>query len=319
MAGFMIYYLHHLGSGNDADALAITPSGSNGLAHQSASSVDRRSSAIHLLLGGYSYGSLVLARLPTPASIIKRLQEAAVGTAAAEIILRSRTLAKQTLQSIRAAKSPAKSRGRTLKAGDAGGPASPTQHARALPVTVGGEEMGASERRRSRDSRRSIDIVRKNIEVPQRIKAHIRLYSSKHQQDAMPESESSVATARDGAAPVVKACYLLISPVLLPFTNILCPPGPPVPSLSLRKRAADGSAGALFLQHPTLALFGTTDAFTSSRRLRAWAEKQAQASHTSDFTWLQIDGAGHFWREDGVMQTLQERVISWPKSTWPSS
>ena len=69
---------------------------------------------------------------------------------------------------------------------------------------------------------------------------------------------------------------------------------------------ADNNAGALFLQNPTLAIFGTCDAFTSSKRFQAWAEKQAELSQ--GFGWEQVEGAGHFWREPGVMQILQERV-----------
>lgn len=79
--------------------------------------------------------------------------------------------------------------------------------------------------------------------------------------------------------------------------------------LSLGKQVGS-STGSLFLENPTLAVFGSKDVFTSSNRLRGWAEKQSRASH-STFEWEEIQGAGHFWREDGVMQALQQRIVAW--------
>lgn len=320
----MMYYLRHLDANRQNDTSTTVPPMRTQQGKDSTkasvvpnSTVERN--ALHVLLGGYSYGSLILAHLPPPQLIIKRFQEAALGTAAAEIILRARTLAKQTLQTAQEAQSPTKSRGRTLKPDDSA--TSPTQHAKASPVTVGGEETDPSDRRRSRDSRRSVDIVRKSVEMPQRIKARIRRHSDRSRQITTPEKEPRAAPTsneRDYEAPDVRVCYLVISPVVLPFTNTLCPPGPLVPTLGARRKASNTGAGTTFLQRPTLALFGSSDSFTSGRRLCGWAEKQAQASAASGFTWKQIDGAGHFWREEGVMQALQDRITDWVASRPPS-
>lgn len=224
-------------------------------------------------------------------------------------------LAKQTLQSIEERlQSPASPRGRSLKPDNA--ITSPTKRAKASPVVMGGEETDPSERRRSRDSRRSADFVHKSVEVPQRIKAHIRHHSdrSRHSSSREKSEAAQVKPALDsGACPTVEVSYLVISPVVLPFTTSLLPPGPPSLAFTARKGAADGNAGSRFLQHPTLAVFGTTDSFTSSRRLRAWAEKQASLSSTSTLEWEQIKEAGHFWREEVVMQALQKRIKAWTK------
>jgi pimeloyl-ACP methyl ester carboxylesterase len=80
-----------------------------------------------------------------------------------------------------------------------------------------------------------------------------------------------------------------------------------------RISGADASAGTLFLEDPTLVIFGSTDGFTSARRLRGWAEKMSKDT-SSKFEWHEVDGAGHFWREAGVMQDLQEKVAIWVKA-----
>lgn len=97
---------------------------------------------IKLLLGGYSYGSLVLARLPPASAIVTRFQEAPLGTAAAEIILRAQTLAKHTVRAIEEARSSKRPRGRTLSDGNS--ITSPSTRAKASPVTIGGEETDPS-------------------------------------------------------------------------------------------------------------------------------------------------------------------------------
>jgi len=45
--------------------------------------------------------------------------------------------------------------------------------------------------------------------------------------------------------------------------------------------------------------------------LRTWAEKVEKESTNSSFVWKQIEGAGHFWREQGAMKALQDQLISW--------
>lgn len=289
----MAYYLQHLG---------VDPA-------LGASATISRTGTISLTLAGYSYGSLILARLPSIPDIIKRFEAAEVGTAAAEIILRARTLAKQTRQGLEEQFSPVSPRGRTLKPEQS--PTSPSK--RASPMTVGGEETDPSERRRSRDSRRSVDVIRKSIEAPHRIKAHIKHRHVSREQTHLDETCATTpktATPASGttSAPTASSNYLLISPVLMPFSNALLPPGAPTSGFSLNK--GDIPSPKQYLEHPSLTVFGSNDAFTSRKRLRQWAEKQTATSR-ADFRWTEIDGAGHFWGEAGVLRSLQRRVVEW--------
>lgn len=282
----MIYYLRHIGPDHTLPT-------SNGHPGQT-----------RLVLAGYSYGSLILARFPPTSDIVTRFESAEVGTAAAEIILRARTLAKQTLQALEEQQSPVSPRGRSLKPHT---PTSPSK--RASPITVGGEETDPSDRRRSRDSRRSVDVIRKSVEVPHRIKERIKhRHVSRETSDVEDVSKNTIPSASQYGAPQVATSYLFVSPVLMPFSSTLLSPGAPTAALNVRK--GDASSPKQYLYHRTLVAFGSNDAFTSSKRLKQWAEKQSQDSKGS-LSWCEIDGAGHFWNEAGVLQALQQKVASW--------
>ncbi|KAF2763998.1 hypothetical protein EJ03DRAFT_332247 [Teratosphaeria nubilosa] len=295
VVGFLVWYLQCLNDEGDSGDDA----GADG--HE----------MLEILLAGYSYGALILARLPEMSSIVQRLQVAELGTAGAEIILRARTLAKQTLQ---APEDQAdSSRGRPSRAGKFG---TESPWPKSSAIKVGGEETPSTDRRRSRDSRRSVDFVRRSVEAPSRIKQHLRKHSDERAvrarpQSARPKTANAVVTK---TGPRVTARYLVISPVLLPipFTTILAPPGVPGMSFGHRRVASeDHAAGVLFTRHPTLVLFGTKDTFISDKQLRLWGEKLQKASKVNDFRWKQIQDAGHFWREEGAMTRLQDVVASW--------
>lgn len=315
----MIYYLQDIVPEPDSNVLepiiSVDPQASQAAGAAPAVS-SSKAPLLELVLGGYSYGSLIVARLPPVSNIIQRFQQAEIGTAAAEIILRARTLGKETRKQIGEAQHPSSPRGRNqLRPSDAN--TSPTKRIGASPMTMGGEETDLSERRRSRDARQSGDFVRKSVEMSKRFKTHRRRSSTPESSPI--EQQATTPTSpqmreQNQSLPDVRVCYLLISPVILPFTQTLCPPGPPSTVLNVRRRSTDGSAsGQLILQYPTLAVFGSTDTFTSSKRLRAWAEKQSHDSR-SRFEWTDVEGAGHFWRENGSMKQLQDRIAGWVKA-----
>ena len=313
-AGFVSYYLESLLPAEHMNHLETIPSVSDHVGNYAGSPTSRASHGyVELLLGGYSYGSLILARLPPVPAIIQRLETAEMGTAGAEIILRARTLAKQTRQAHEELQSPSSPRGRQLRPDDAA--TSPTkQRIGASPITIGGEETDPSSRRRSRDSRRSMDLVRKSVEMPQRIKAQIRRSSTPRVVSGSEKENATPISPSSESGPKVITRYLVISPVILPFTHTLCPPGPLTSVPGWRgHQSTNTNAGALFLGNPTLAIFGSTDVFTSSRRLKAWAEKMSKNSKFA-FDWNEVDGAGHFWREGNAMQALQEKVAAWTKA-----
>ena len=59
-----------------------------------------------------------------------------------------------------------------------------------------------------------------------------------------------------------------------------------------------------------MAVFGSSDIFTSAKKLRSWAQS-ISARPNSSFQFVEIDGAGHFWHEDGVEKRLRLAVREW--------
>ena len=217
-AGFMAYYLYGLYASEEWNRLTPIPSMDDELGIE-PSTPTTSGALIQLILGGYSYGSLVLARLPTMSTVMQRIELADEGTTGARIALRARTLAKQTKQSFEELHSPTSHRGRQLRPGDA--TTSPTKRIEASPITVGGEETDASARRRSRDSRRSMDLVRKSVELPRRIRAHLSHSSTPQTASESEKGDASPLSPAQNDLPVITTCYLVISPVLLPFTHTI--------------------------------------------------------------------------------------------------
>lgn len=243
--------------------------------------------------------------------MMQRFETAAEGTASSEIMLRATTLATETIHGFEIHSKPTSPRGRQLKPEDA--TTSPSRRTGASSITVGGEETDPSMRRRSRDSRRSTDFMRKSLD-----KVHVRKRRTSKSIQKKDENSSSAPSTSTSSGDVATSTpstrYLIISPVVLPFTNSLCPPGPPSIGLSRfgRQTNSSSSGGSQFLSNPTLAVFGSKDVFTSSKRLRSWAEKQSKSSR-SRFEWEDIEGAGHFWSEEDAMERLQTRIESWVK------
>lgn len=98
----------------------------------------------------------------------------------------------------------------------------------------------------------------------------------------------------------ITTSYLLISPLLAPVTRLLAPFNR---SDMLVGRVAGAGSTERF---PALAVFGTEDVFTSSRRLVQWAELHGIEAAV-------IDGADHFWQDDGHRARLQSILLEWLK------
>ena len=263
-----------------------------------------RSSSVTLLLSGYSYGYIILSRLPPFVEILGRFEAAPHGTTAAEIILRAYRLAKESRSTLDAKQALPQSRGRRLTPADA---TKPRLHV--SPVIVGGEETPPQERRHSRETSRGANIVHRGVEVPLRIKNRIRRRSSGVRPgtgSVSMRSEESIAIGTTTPVPSVRVMYLLISPVLPPLAHTLVPPA----SWTGLKGAVDKGTGVGSMTYPTLAVWGSKDNFTSNRRLKAWAERLSKAGPAT-FKWIDFEGAGHFWREHGMMKSMTKGIQDW--------
>jgi alpha/beta superfamily hydrolase len=240
-----------------------------------------------VILGGYSYGSLILKHLPPVPSILQPFATPLDGSAASEIVLRALKLADQSnLEWINLAKDAE----RQKRHG----------HENKLSVTMGGEETSPEKRRTSREIRRSID-GRRSLDLGERLRS--LSHSHKRRKGSAPNTPPDNGSMKVSIeVPEVK--YLLISPLTPPISTLAAPGiGHGFWNRSPEHHEVIG-------KHTTLAVYGDQDIFSSSKKLRQWAEKLS-SEQKSAFTYVEIAGAGHFWHENGVEEKLRSALKEW--------
>jgi hypothetical protein len=308
-----------------------------------------------LLLAGYSYGALVTTQLPTLSSIIPLFHAPAPGTAAAEIVLRAKQLAKSQKDAIvcmadalkkkpantASNTTPKHSRGRSLQAETALSSRKPSATAS---VRLGGEETDPDLRRASHDShnRRSLSFeperLRKSIDRVRSLarRPDFRSPSTSQQRKCSDSSrrsssgssspsvevvsplEAAVEKAEHGGSEFddnglddIKVSYLLISPLQGLVTKLATmwskTPRPKTKDSSCKNKGEAYDLEKKLILNDTLAVFGDEDIFSTSKKLRLWADRLA-SEQNSLFRHAEISGAGHFWHEEGVSDKMWVNV-----------
>jgi alpha/beta superfamily hydrolase len=125
----------------------------------------------------------------------------------------------------------------------------------------------------------------------------------------------------------VTSSYLLISPPLPPISSCLLGFGSGSwgPSAAgwakgllghhdkhgTMDGAADGDEGfGIEDGAEVLAVYGDGDTFTAVKKYRKWREKMMVSGRWKG---VEVEGAGHFWHEDGVGEELERTVKRWTK------
>jgi hypothetical protein len=277
VAAFMIAYLYNF-STHDSSEQSLLPS----------------DHVIQMILGGYSYGSLITSHLPKPQEIVKSLHEAEEGTAIAEIKSRAETLAVQVNEELKAKRM-------SLEAKRSQSSPNAKKHGHTL--SVGGEETSPEKRRQSHEDRLSSDL-RRSLDLPRKLASLRRKNQHRHE-------VTTVASNSDSPSLHVEPSYLLISPLLPPISSFATLP---FGFRSLRHNHEELSK-RLSLHH-SLAVFGNDDIFTSAQKLRKWA-KGISEEQDSAFRYVEIEHAGHFWRDHVVQNALKTAIREWI-GTWSS-
>ncbi|KAH6620113.1 hypothetical protein C7974DRAFT_226476 [Boeremia exigua] len=238
-----------------------------------------------IILGGYSYGSLILKHLPPVPSILKRVSNPLTGSAADEILLRARKLTDQSnLEWINQAQDVERER-RKRK----------VEHKTSL--TVGGEETTPDKRRSSREVSRSLDIPR-SLDLGQRLRS-LSYRGRRHESSV----ESLEQTKVDVAIPEVR--YLLISPLTAPISSLAAPALVQKPW----SRSPDAHTSSIG-KFASLAIYGDQDIFASAKKIRDWSSS-LRAAYGPNFSSVEIAGAGHFWVEQDVEKQLRAALKLW--------
>ncbi|PNS14270.1 hypothetical protein CAC42_6783 [Sphaceloma murrayae] len=327
--GLMVSYLHHLALGRSSLPTQ----------HPLSSAVDP-DPIIDLVLAGYSYGTLVLSLLGPIPDILPIFERAVEGSAAAEVTLRAAHLAESTLR-VEAemahisdlALSSEEENAATTREGSRGrSTLSPKDALRRQEMVFGGEETSPDVRRRSQETgRRSLDVARRSME---RVRKGLYGRGGVEGKESM-EGKGERDRAGEGGGTAVgrkmtiRPMYLLVSPLLPPLSGVLSMSfSAMMPrkfgGLFNREGQECGAGHESLICHPTLVVFGSKDGFTSGKRLEEWCrelqersgrvsgDKQDEA--TEGFRWLQVDSAGHFWREEGVADVLKKEIRGWART-----
>ncbi|KAF2755223.1 hypothetical protein EJ05DRAFT_479017 [Pseudovirgaria hyperparasitica] len=344
-AGFLAVFLTLLGSSDSSRTSSARPDSDDDSSSSSGSPRGRSPPRIRLLLGGYSYGSLIVSHLPAPTSITTRFTSPEPGTTASEIRLRARHLAHEAA-ALTPRASPVKKKQK--KTTHSSAPPPPPPYAQTLSISMGGEETPSSERqshgrtrRISREShhRVSIDSLPGKLrEISGRRKRRsttttttTRRQQREHGSEAMTREKEEDEDEEEGhkegqQAPlhlhidVAQTAFLLVSPLLAPLSVALAfglrgsrsqPGGGGSGGGGSSNGSGNGSGnGSVLENHPALIVYGDQDFFTSAKRLDQWTARLQHDSHAV----LQsrtVAGAGHFWAEQGVIMTLLSSITAW--------
>lgn len=250
---FLLYFLHILkiGSLPPKDQECETTDSCNYFNTET----EDASAEMEIVLGGYSYGSMIASHLPTIDVIVDLFREIPAGTALYDICKIAERVAARWEEKLQ--KQVVESR---------------TSHDlnpvydRDAPAAGTGDDGGNAY----------------HIEIPK---------------------------------AAVSISYLLVSPLLPPISQLLTV----FSTLSLNIGAETSAQGKhipcpkpadQLCSHRTLAIYGNQDTFTSAKKLRRWSDEMARGP-CSTFQYREVDGAGHFWREDGVEEQARNVLRDW--------
>lgn len=233
---------------------------------------------------------MVTAQLPPLPAILAPFAFAPMDSDTAQIRIRAETLAAQQRDLL----SHASHRG--LRVGDGGSP------------------------KKSHDGRRSFSLD----DAEQMLKrgAHDLLAKTHHHHHHLAPSRRSRSEARSPAPPAPATAPAQAKPTLSPPADFVHPRPAyllvsPLQGIinhlaTMSRSPSDPAAEAKLRQNPTLAVYGDKDVFVSASKLQSWTTNM-EAAQDSCFRGRLVDGAGHFWVEEGVLREMKDRIIAFAK------
>lgn len=255
-----------------------------------------------LVLGGYSYGSMITSHLPPVQTVADLFKSPKLDSAQSEIKRRAEDLSRDGRAYLEIHTGGVTLLSPKVRAGRVEEAKSPRRS-----VTVGGYESDAASRRVSREfSRKSIDgdRVRQSID-----RVHQKL-SSRVQTPTAVEPE----TPRLGVSPTLPLiAYVLVSPLLSTVAGFT--------TMFSKLRYTGRDAGVAphtdeefheLMTHPCCCLYGSKDVFTSGRKLQRWTESLS-AKSASQFMAIRVE-TGHFWQEAEAVIRLRQGLAQWLQS-----
>lgn len=260
------------------------------------------SSAPVLLLGGYSYGSMIAAHLPSVQLVGDCLLNASHGSSEKEIESRAHELGLAFLGYCESHQLRGREGRKVSDTASLGGAA----------VTVGGYGSLDAGRRISRDrSLRKVEVdrVRHSVERVRR-----KLTSRRSDSPGRdPRDDGAVETRQAHAIVVPRLHFLLVSPLLGSVASLATM----FSRLKFERRGITGvrdlpstAPEEALASNSSLIIYGTADHFTSAARIKAWCER-VEAKPGSLLVSREVPGAGHFWHSAANEEKLTILVTEW--------
>lgn len=238
-----------------------------------------------VVLGGYSYSSLILQHVPPAPTILQLFSTPVAGSAVSEIMLQARKMADQSnLESIALARDIEREQSKTSKG-----------HDHRPSMTLGGYETSPDQRRNSRDIRRSHDETNSLT-----IRTRLRSLSHRRREDKGPMMPPQAIDVVAITTPDIR--YLLVSPLTNPVSIFAAP--------ALAWSKSKSTCQLAMSRHDSLVVYGDRDGFSSAKRIREWSVQMEKAP-ASRFASVEIEGAGHFWIENGAEESLKAALGQW--------
>jgi hypothetical protein len=246
-----------------------------------------------MVLGGYSYGSMIAANCPPVPSILAPFGGSSEPSkAAAHITSRAQGLAAETNQELRDA--------RHARLNVPSAVSEPTRKSIDHIVSVGGDEATSNNQHENQEHGSGICDIRQSLDAVTR-KLHLRKSTEVARITEASQDEQAEPQLLSKFDFPINTHYLLVSPLLPPIASLIA-----LPFSSPRNHNENVTKLAT---NSTLAIYGENDGFTSSKKLNAWGNGLAKSNPR--FHAIEVDCAGHFWREPGVAQELVEHVRDW--------
>ncbi|KAG8533112.1 uncharacterized protein KY384_001895 [Bacidia gigantensis] len=257
-------------------------------------------------LGGYSYGSLIAFNLPPLSTILLPFKHLEQGSTAAEICLRAQHLAcERRLCLTHNADHDAK---------DIRKP-SATIQAPSSAMVMGGDESPRTSN--GHDGRKSLDVakLRRSIENSTH-KFHLGIRGGHDSSPAstptlLRESTHAVISHNGGIeavkVPEPTVSYLLVSPVLSSLGSL---------SVAFSISFSKQDTKRKLAENDSLVVYGGSDVLTNQKKLKRWVEETEELADAKGgkFQYREVEGAGHFWRESGVLEKLRHTVKKWART-----
>ncbi|RFU74802.1 phosphatidylinositol-glycan biosynthesis class s [Trichoderma arundinaceum] len=153
--------------------------------------------------------------------------------------------------------------------------------------------------------------------------AMIRGEQRAHKVASNSEKSSSPLEPANGKLSPIKGfimpqpAYLLVSPLQGLVTHLATMSL--VPSVfAKRKPPQEDEAEAKLVQNPTLAVFGDGDIFVPVGKLRTWVGRLS-SQPASQFQAHEIESAGHFWAEEGVLHSMLDLICDFAGKLYDSN